>query len=90
MTGLTVAATWFDLGNWNLIVAMGIATFKGGAGGAILHASALRQSVQRHRAYRGTAVHGVFHRIDAAGYIPISAGYPGMAVGAAAVRLFTM
>jgi cytochrome c oxidase subunit IV len=28
MTGLTVAATWFNLGGWNLIVAMGIATFK--------------------------------------------------------------
>jgi cytochrome c oxidase subunit IV len=28
MTGLTVAATWFNLGSWNLIIAMGIATFK--------------------------------------------------------------
>jgi cytochrome c oxidase subunit IV len=28
MTGLTVAATWLNLGSWNLIIAMGIATFK--------------------------------------------------------------
>jgi cytochrome c oxidase subunit IV len=28
MTVVTVAATWFDLGNWNLIIALGIATFK--------------------------------------------------------------
>jgi cytochrome c oxidase subunit 4 len=28
MTLLTVAVTWFNLGNWNLIIALGIATFK--------------------------------------------------------------
>ena len=28
LTLLTVAATWFDLGSWNLIIALGIATFK--------------------------------------------------------------
>jgi len=28
MTLLTVAATWYDLGSWNLILALGIATFK--------------------------------------------------------------
>ena len=28
MTFLTMAATWYNLGNWNLYIAMGIATFK--------------------------------------------------------------
>ena len=28
LTGLTVAVTWYDLGSWNLIIALGIATFK--------------------------------------------------------------
>jgi cytochrome c oxidase subunit 4 len=28
MTALTVASTWYDLGDWNLIIALGIATFK--------------------------------------------------------------
>jgi cytochrome c oxidase subunit IV len=28
MTVATVAATWYNLGNWNLIIALGIATFK--------------------------------------------------------------
>jgi cytochrome c oxidase subunit 4 len=28
LTLLTVAATWYDLGSWNLIIALGIATFK--------------------------------------------------------------
>jgi cytochrome c oxidase subunit IV len=28
MTGLTMAATWYDLGSWNLIIALGIATLK--------------------------------------------------------------
>lgn len=28
LTGVTVAATWIDLGDWNLLVAMGIATVK--------------------------------------------------------------
>ncbi|HEY4760937.1 MAG TPA: cytochrome C oxidase subunit IV family protein [Thermoguttaceae bacterium] len=28
MTYITVAATWFNLGNWNLYIALGIATFK--------------------------------------------------------------
>jgi cytochrome c oxidase subunit IV len=28
MTVLTVAVTWFNLGSWNLIIALGIATFK--------------------------------------------------------------
>jgi cytochrome c oxidase subunit IV len=27
-TGLTLSATWYDLGHWNLILAMGIATVK--------------------------------------------------------------
>ncbi|MGA2798568.1 MAG: cytochrome C oxidase subunit IV family protein [Thermoguttaceae bacterium] len=28
LTLLTVAATWYDLGSWNLIIALGIATLK--------------------------------------------------------------
>jgi cytochrome c oxidase subunit 4 len=28
LTLLTVAVTWYDLGSWNLIIALGIATFK--------------------------------------------------------------
>jgi cytochrome c oxidase subunit IV len=28
MTAATVAATWYNLGNWNLVIALGIATFK--------------------------------------------------------------
>jgi cytochrome c oxidase subunit IV len=28
MTALTVAVTWYDLGDWNLIIALGIATTK--------------------------------------------------------------
>lgn len=28
MTALTVAITWFNLGEWNLVIALGIATFK--------------------------------------------------------------
>ncbi len=29
LTGVTVAATWFDFGSWSLWIAMGIATVKG-------------------------------------------------------------
>ncbi len=85
MTLLTVASTWYDLGSWNLIIALGIATFK--AALVVLFFMHLRYDYPFYAIVLITAL--LFLRAvpwaDTARYAPIPGRHPSLAAGTAAV-----
>ena len=61
LTVATVAVANVDLGSMNIYAALGIARRQGHAGGALLHAPALRPAVQPDHHSRLPAVRGSLH-----------------------------